>query len=460
MTSAAGMAEFQTAVLDLVVPGTFTHVPFNDGPDTDNGLYYRTEKWEFIRASYIPTALRDIAEYVVRPKNSAEELYIYSLHLKASSGSANEQLRLAEATILRDHLNSLPAGVQFVIVGDYNIYRSSEPAWQKLIGSETINIGRAFDPLNLTGTWNSMTFAQHHTQSPRVRSFGGGATGGMDDRFDIILTSSTMADRIITSSYAAYGNDGNHYNDSINRLPNAAVPDSIANALHNASDHLPVTALFAFPRIVVPVQLASFTGSVNATGDSVVLEWRTVSETNNYGFEVQRRILPDSGFMTVPDGFIPGRGTTLQPQYYRFADALPILQGSLSYRLKQIDLDGTVHFFEPIQLNIILHVPALTPISYTLSQNYPNPFNPITRIEFSAANTTYAAIAVFDVLGREVSSLFNEIAEAGVVYTVDFNPVSRSGIPLPSGTYFYRLVLKNSTGALSPWKTKRMVLIR
>ncbi|MBX2991739.1 MAG: T9SS type A sorting domain-containing protein [Bacteroidetes bacterium] len=460
MTSAAGMSEFQSAVLDLVAPATFAHVPFNDGPDSDNGLFYRTDTWDFVRASYISTALRDIAGYVVRPKYSADELHIYSVHLKASSGSSNEQLRLDEATILRDHLNSLPAGTQFVIVGDYNIYRSSEPAWQKLIGNETINTGRAFDPLNMTGTWNSITFSQHHTQSPRVRSFGGGATGGLDDRFDIILTSSTMADRIITSSYTAYGNDGNHYNDSINRLPNTAVPDSIAHALHNASDHLPVTALFAFPRTIVPVQLASFTGSVNATGDSVVLEWRTVSETNNYGFELQRRVIADSGFVTVPNGFIPGRGTTLHPQYYRFAEVLPIPPGSLSYRLKQIDLDGTIHLFEPIHLNIVLHIPASTPISYTLSQNYPNPFNPTTRIEFSVPNTTYASIVLSDVLGREVSSLFNDTAEGGVMYSVDFNAISQSAIPLPSGVYFYRLVLKNSTGAFPISITRRMILVR
>ncbi|MEK7671094.1 MAG: hypothetical protein AAB344_02625, partial [Bacteroidota bacterium] len=104
MTSTAGTNEFLTNVLNVSTPALFTAVPFHDGPDTDNGVYYRADKWEFIRASYIPTALRDIAEYIVRPVNSNQQLRIYSVHLKASSGSTNEQKRSDEATILRNHL--------------------------------------------------------------------------------------------------------------------------------------------------------------------------------------------------------------------------------------------------------------------------------------------------------------------------------------------------------------------
>ena len=246
MTSQSGMDTFLNSVLNVYQPGRYATVPFHDGPDTDNGLFFNPDKASLVNASYIQNSPRHVAEYVLHITGTQDTLRIYSLHLKASSGSTYEQQRLTEATTLRNYLNTLPAGSQFVIVGDYNIYRSDEPAFQKLLADEANNNGRVRDPLNAAGVWNNYTFRFIHTQSPRVRSFGGGSTGGMDDRFDMILPSYALDDNLIPSSYTAYGNDGNHYNDSINRLPNTAVPDSVANALHYAADHIPVYADFRF----------------------------------------------------------------------------------------------------------------------------------------------------------------------------------------------------------------------
>lgn len=249
MTSQSGMNTFLNDVLNVHQPGRYTTVPFHDGPDTDNGLFFNPNKASLVTASYIQNSPRHIAEYVLHITGTQDTLYIYSLHLKASSGSTYEQQRLVEATTLRNYLNTLSAGAQFIVVGDYNIYRSDEPAFQKFLADEGNNNGRVRDPLNAVGVWNDYTFRFIHTQSPRVRSFGGGATGGMDDRFDMILPSYSLDDNMILSSYTAYGNDGNHYNDSINRLPNSAVPDSVANALHFAADHIPVFADFYFGNV-------------------------------------------------------------------------------------------------------------------------------------------------------------------------------------------------------------------
>lgn len=266
MTSQAGMNELYSQTFNTFAPGRYVSIPFHDGPDTDNGLFFDSSRVAFVSAAYITTALRDIAEYTVRIRSSGDTMRIYSLHLKASSGSTNEEARRVEATILRNHLNGLPAGSLFIIVGDYNIYRSSEPAFVKLLGSEADNDGRCFDQLNLVGTWNDPAFAPYHTQSPRVRAFDGGSTGGMDDRFDIILSSDAMRNHLLTSSITAFGNDGNHYNDSINHLPNTAVPDSIANALHYSSDHLPVYAdiVFTTSAAVPPLATTDPAGSVTA----------------------------------------------------------------------------------------------------------------------------------------------------------------------------------------------------
>ncbi len=246
MTSQSGMDFFLSNVMNVYQPGRYTTVPFHDGPDTDNGLFFNPDKVSLVSTSYVQNSPRHISEYVLHVTGTRDTLRIFSLHLKASSGSTYEQQRLAEATTLRNYLSALPAGSQFIIVGDFNIYRSDEPAFQKFLADEANNISRVRDPLNAVGVWNNYSFRFIHTQSPRVRSFGGGSTGGMDDRFDMILPSYALDDNLIPSSYTAYGNDGNHYNDSINRLPNAAVPDSVANALHYAADHIPVFADFRF----------------------------------------------------------------------------------------------------------------------------------------------------------------------------------------------------------------------
>jgi endonuclease/exonuclease/phosphatase family metal-dependent hydrolase len=282
MTSSSGVTTFLNNVLNYYQAGLYTTIAFHDGPDTDSHIYLKSGKATVISAAYIPTALRDIAEYVVRFTSSSDTIRFYSLHLKASTGYETD--RLAEATILRNYLNNLPSGTKFMVMGDYNIYTSTEPAFQKLIGSEADNDGRCKDPINAVGDWNNnSTFKAIHTQSPRVRQFGGGSTGGMDDRFDIILTSYSSLDaNTIVSSYKAYGNDGNHFNDSINRLPNTAVPDSVANGLHYGSDHLPVTCNFKFEKSVSAFQLVSpLTGSVNQQ-ISGTLRWRASSNATGY----------------------------------------------------------------------------------------------------------------------------------------------------------------------------------
>ncbi len=333
MENSGGHSLFLNNVMNMYQSGLYATVPFNDGPDMDNSIFYKPAKFAFVGAYYIPTALRNIAEYTLQHIASGEQIRIYSLHLKASSSTDDENKRLAEVTILRDHLNSLPPGTNFIVGGDYNIYRSTEPAFQKLIGSEANNIGRCYDPQNAVGVWTSnIAFKNIHTQSPRVRSFGGGVTGGLDDRFDILLHSSSLSDRIITSSYTPYGNDGNHFNDSINRLPNTAVPDSVANGLHYASDHLPVFAKYIFQSgagsITLSGTLTDF-GSVNVGGFSLEQSY-SVSAT---GLTGNLLITSPTGFQistTSGSGFtnsisLPHTGGSIstRPIYVRFAPASP-----------------------------------------------------------------------------------------------------------------------------------------
>lgn len=279
MLSQTGVTTFLNEVMNKYQAGLYSTVPFNDGPDTDNSFYYRSDKVTYLGAQYINTALRQIAEYTFRHNNSGEVIKIYSLHLKASTGYESD--RLAEVTILRNLLNAYPSGTNFIIGGDYNIYTSTEPAYQKLIGSEADNDGRCFDPKTLTGTWNQSAYALHHTQSPRVRAFGGGSTGGMDDRFDMLLNSASLTDNLISASYKAYGNDGNHYNDSINRLPNTAVHDSVAHGLHYAADHIPVVAKYVFQSLTAFNLLTPSNNSLNQSLTGL-LTWQASTGATGY----------------------------------------------------------------------------------------------------------------------------------------------------------------------------------
>ena len=212
---------------------------FNNGPDTDNAFFYRTSRVSLVSSRFIETTLRDIAEYTVQPvaPDTALRIRVYSLHLKASQGY--EERRREEAAVLRQELDLLGGGAHFVVCGDYNLYTSAEPAYQLFLSPDPNPDGQLFDPINTPGVWHANPVFEHiHTQSPRSD------VGGMDDRFDFVLVSGALMDTagsyVLPETYTPYGNDGRHFNSAVNDGQNYAVPDSVADALVAASDHLPV----------------------------------------------------------------------------------------------------------------------------------------------------------------------------------------------------------------------------
>ncbi len=181
----------------------------------------------------------------------------------------------------------------------------------------------------------------------------------------------------------------------------------------------------------LPVQLVSFTGAFMNNG--VELSWRTISEVNNYGFHVERRSIAGTEWRSVENSFVAGHGTTNEPQNYSFRDNA-VSSGNWQYRLKQVDLDGTTHFTDPINVGGTADVDESSPKEFTLKQNYPNPFNPETTMEFSVAVNGRATLEVFNTLGQRVATLFDGFAETGRAYAVKFGAEC-----LPSGVFFYRL---------------------
>ena len=148
---------------------------------------------------------------------------------------------------------------------------------------------------------------------------------------------------------------------------------------------------------------------------------------------MERKVGGENEFHTIPNSFIPGNGTTNIPHHYQFDDS-PGSGSTVSYRLKQIDLDGSIHHSDPINVAVLLSVDGAAPHEFTLSQNYPNPFNPQSEIKFSVKSPGRATLKVYNLLGEEVASLFDGYAEPGVFLRATIN-----GSAMSSGVYFYRL---------------------
>jgi hypothetical protein len=191
----------------------------------------------------------------------------------------------------------------------------------------------------------------------------------------------------------------------------------------------------------VPVELASFTAEVK--NNSVSLNWMTATETNNFGFDIERRNPVKNNRQSNWEriGFVEGNGTTTEESNYTYIDK-EINPGSYEYRLKQIDYDGSFEYSE------VVNVEISSPKEFSLSQNYPNPFNPATTIKFSIPAAGKVTLNVFNVLGEKVVSLVDEVKDSGS-YEINFDASK-----LPSGTYLYQLRSGNFI------ETKKMVLLK
>ncbi|MCS6990157.1 MAG: T9SS type A sorting domain-containing protein [Chloroherpetonaceae bacterium] len=221
---------------------------------------------------------------------------------------------------------------------------------------------------------------------------------------------------------------------------NVLVPGTASNANLGFDPNLtsPPTGYsgpFNTGAIALPVELTSFGAQV--LNDGVRLSWTTASELNNAGFEVQRST-NQANWTTL--GFVRGAGTTTEAQSYSFLDASAT--GRVFYRLKQIDFDGQFEYSNVIEVN------AGLPKTFALEQNYPNPFNPTTTIAYQLPTASDVSLKVYDMLGKEVTTLVNARQDAGA-YSVNFNANN-----LASGLYFYRLQAGNFV------QTRKMMLVK
>ncbi len=212
-----------------------------DGRGTDNVIAYDTLIFLYPPVSIpILTPLRDISHWIlVFREHRQDTLHVFGCDLK--DGDTNDLARFEGAMLIRVRIDSLPPSHSFILCGDLNVNTSSEGAYLALTTINPDIPSNLVDPIPYYGIWHSnKAFANIHTQSTRITLADGGASGGLDDRFDFVMISPKLNEGYLPGSYTTFGNDGRHFKDSVNHLPNFAVPDSIAQALNLASDHLPV----------------------------------------------------------------------------------------------------------------------------------------------------------------------------------------------------------------------------
>jgi len=194
---------------------------------------------------------------------------------------------------------------------------------------------------------------------------------------------------------------------------------------------------------IVPVELISFNAE-NIDG-KVNLNWVTATETNNYGFDIERSF-DKIRFEKI--AFINGKGTSSVINNYNYVDNTNF-NGVVYYRLKQTDFDGTHHYSDIVEVNTEI------PANFALMQNYPNPFNPTTTITYTLKSEGFVTIKIFDVLGKEVETIVNQIQNRGT-YKLTFNAAN-----INSGIYFYNLTVSDKLSGNSIFnQSKKMILVK
>ena len=239
----------------------------------------------------------------------------------------------------------------------------------------------------------------------------------------------TNAKFILNESIPHYENDVIKLDQLTGRTFAGYIFGGIKSQLPNNGESSPseyIFKVYVTPDIPLPVELASFTSSVN--NRTVFLNWSTSSENNNSGFDIERSVLNNNEmYEWVKAGSVRGYGNSNTTRNYFYEDK-GLTSGKYKYRLKQIDFNGNYKYYD-LSDEAVIGVPE----KFYLSQNYPNPFNPVTKIDFEIPAGGNVSIKIYDNKGSEVKTLIDDFRNAGY-YSVLF-----SGDELSSGVYYYKL---------------------
>ena len=297
-------------------------------------LIYRTDLFTEIPSGHrdiFTGAGRDCDRWQLRLNGSTDAagvVWVYSMHLKASNTAEDAEIRHDGAIAVRNDGDNRPAGSNIIYLGDFNVYDNDEEAYLEFLSPGS---GIAEDPLG-SGDWGGPSNAIKHTQSPRLNG-GDLVGGGMDDRFDLQLYSPGLLDgaglSVLSDSYRAFGNDGDHYNGSINSGNNFYFPGEIARSnqladdLFDASDHIPVLCDLQVPgqlSCLLTEDLGRVVSGGSASINVLVANSRQAASPD---------VVDDVAYVVAGDGTLVGGDTGVAPLLPSFAVVPLALAGEL-----------------------------------------------------------------------------------------------------------------------------------
>jgi|GEM_PF-3543481 len=239
----------------------YTHADMiNPSPagDLNNMLFYNTDKFFMLSHQQIYCPVRDFDHYKLLILDPTLPCHLDSIildiivcHLKAGTADTDDNARAQQAQIIADYIHQLPADHNVHLIGDFNLYDEANPAYTILVSAAATHT-----MVDTEGPWDRSVASEvlKYTQSTRTMAYpgtNGGATSGLDDRFDFHFMDQNLVNNLqnvqfITGSYKALGNDGLHYDLAlIDSPPNAVIPPSLAQDLFDMSDHLPIIKDYA-----------------------------------------------------------------------------------------------------------------------------------------------------------------------------------------------------------------------
>jgi endonuclease/exonuclease/phosphatase family metal-dependent hydrolase len=257
-------------------------------PNPDNQLnqmvYYNTDMFTLESQQTHLTYIRDIMQYTLLLKTEDQatnpiKIEYFVVHFKSSDGTTNKAIRLDMANVFTAVLEDLDPNAYVVFSGDFNLYTSSEPAYQEIL--DPTNAIVMIDPINDNSSLQSWsndtpTYTAMHTQATRVnQQNGNGAFSGLDDRFDFSFVSENLIGGselfYVDGSYDAYGNNKNCYNLDINDAScTGTYSQSLRDDLYIMSDHLPVVMELQTPQNLLAVDEFSSENNLRILGSNLI----------------------------------------------------------------------------------------------------------------------------------------------------------------------------------------------
>ncbi len=348
--------------------------------------------------------------YISVPDNDLLDLQnvkSISLWIKASSSSSINRYIISKVQFENDYYNG------------YEIYISNNDSLSYSMIEEDYPRAHYSKSFQYYDEWTFLTFVRR-SDNKLYCYINGNYVGKSEVDLPVSLTGNDM-DLFFGS--APFSNNNDNYQGSIDDIAifDYELSDAEIQELYNDDPPL-------------PIELVSFSAVID--GKKVYINWKTVTELQNFGFEIQKKVGQSGYDFFEKIGFIIGAGNSSSPKEYSFIDDLSDMNlyrnNIFYYRLKQIDMDGAFEFSDEIFIELN-PLNTLIPENNSLSNNYPNPFNPSTTIRFGLPEKSNVKLTIYNSLGEEVSSLLDKELIEGY-HEVEFN-----ALDLASGVYFYSI---------------------